>query len=126
LNPAQQSAVAAAKADLRQPPFLGKSREKALRQGEIEIEARIDLHGMTQARAQTALARFIAAQVKTKRRHVLIITGKGRAGSGILRANLAGWLESLPEAACILALRPAALRHGGDGAWYVILRARRG
>ena len=102
--------------------LLGRRAEKELRQGEIEIEARIDLHGMTQAKAYAALARFMAVQVKNRRRKLLVITGKGREGQGVLRQNLRDWLRSLPEAPSLLALRPAAPKHGGDGAFYVVLR----
>ncbi len=96
--------------------------EKQLRQGSIEIDARLDLHGMVQTEAYAALARFVAAQVKAGRRNILIITGKGRLGQSVLRNNLPGWLQSLPAAGAMLALRTAAPKHGGDGAFYLILR----
>ena len=103
---------------------LERKREKSLRQGSIEIDAKLDLHGMTQVEAFEMLARFMRAKVKAGRRHLLIITGKGPGGAGVLRGNLRGWLGQLPEAENILALRPAALKHGGDGAFYVILRKK--
>jgi DNA-nicking Smr family endonuclease len=101
---------------------LERKREKSLRQGEIEIDARLDLHGMTQVEAFAALAAFMHKQTKSGKRHLLIITGKGRGGDGVLRNNLQGWLSHLPEAGSILALRPASRKHGGDGAFYIILR----
>jgi DNA-nicking Smr family endonuclease len=101
---------------------LERRVEKNLRQGEIELQARIDLHGMTQAEAHAALARFMAAAVKAGKRNLLIITGKGRGNAGVLKTNLPHWLQTLPEAPQILALRPAAPKHGGDGAFYVVLR----
>ena len=101
---------------------LERKREKALRQGDIDIDAKLDLHGMTQVEAYEALTKFMQAKVKAGKRHLLVITGKGVRGAGVLRNNLKGWLEQLPQAENILALRPAALKHGGDGAFYVILR----
>ena len=101
---------------------LERAREKAMRQGDIEIDARLDLHGMTQAQAFEALAVFMQRCAKTGQRHLLIITGKGRDGAGVLRAQLKNWLGQLPQAPAILALRPASVRHGGAGAFYVLLR----
>lgn len=104
---------------------LEREREKALRSGDIDIEGRIDLHGMTQAKAFAALSRFMNNAAKTEKRHLLIVTGKGNKGEGVLRSRLAEWLAQLPEAPSILALRPAADRHGGSGAFYVIMRKKR-
>ena len=104
---------------------LDRRVEKNLRQGDIDIEARIDLHGMTQTIAYDALARFMARQVKAGKRNLLIITGKGSKGDGVLRANLPNWLQTLPEMSHILTLRPAADKHGGSGAFYVICKKMR-
>ena len=90
------------------PPASGKDAlqatldhrvEKNLRQGEIALQARIDLHGMTQVEAHEALARFLASAVKAGKRNLLIITGKGRGNAGVLKTNLPHWLQALPEAA---------------------------
>jgi len=80
---------------------------------------------MTQAGAHAALAQFIAAQIKVGRRHLLIITGKGKANRGVLRTNFVSWLETLPDAAHIVGIHQAAIQHGGGGAFYVILKKRR-
>ena len=104
---------------------LDRRVEKDLRAGDIEIEARIDLHGMTQPVAFNALARFMATQVKASRRNLLIITGKGKGSEGVLRTNLPHWLQTLPEAAHILTIRPSAPKHGGDGAFYVLMRKKK-
>ena len=101
---------------------LERRREKAVRQGLLAIDAKLDLHGMTQAEAFNALAVFMQANVKAGARRLLIVTGKGRLGDGVLRAHLKEWLGRLPEAARVMALRHAAPRHGGAGAFYVLLR----
>jgi DNA-nicking Smr family endonuclease len=106
--------------------LLDKKIERQLRQGAVEIEARLDLHGMTQDRAYAALEKFLAAQVKAARRNLLVITGKGRAGRSVLRDNLMGWLETVSAASQILSVRTASLKHGGSGAFYVILRKAKG
>ena len=104
---------------------LERKREKALRQGDISIDAKLDLHGMTQVEAYEALASFMQSKSKAGKRHLLIITGKGARGAGVLRNNLKNWLEQLPQAKNILALRPAAPHHGGDGAFYILMRKSR-
>jgi DNA-nicking Smr family endonuclease len=130
---AQKSALAAAKEKLpaiapkktNNADFqasLDRNLERRLRQGSLAVEARLDLHGMTQAKAHTALEDFISTQIRNSTRCLLVITGKGRDGTGVIRANLAGWLAASDYARHILALRPAAQRHGGTGAFYVLLR----
>ena len=103
---------------------LERNREKALRDGDIAIDAKLDLHGMTQVEAFEALADFMHKKTKAGKRTYLIITGKGRGGEGVLRRNLEGWISQLPEARSVLALRPAAPKHGGEGAFYVVMRKR--
>ena len=105
--------------------LLDRTTERQLKQGHFIIEARLDLHGMTQAEAHEMLAHFMVAQVKAKRRNLLIITGKGRGGEGALRTNLINWLVALPTAKDILGLRHAAPKHGGEGAFYIILRRQK-
>ncbi|HEU0117585.1 MAG TPA: Smr/MutS family protein [Alphaproteobacteria bacterium] len=102
--------------------LLDRQTERHLKQGSFMIDARLDLHGMTQQEAYNALGRFLDAQIKTGNRNLLIITGKGKDGTGALRSNLSNWLEALPSAPHILGLRPAAPKHGGNGAFYLILR----
>ncbi len=104
--------------------IFDKKTERQLRQGAVTVEARLDLHGMTQTEAFAALDKFIAAQAKAGRRTLLVITGKGRGNEGVLKTNFPLWLANLAASAAILNFRPAALKHGGSGAFYVILRRR--
>ncbi|MDD3029300.1 MAG: Smr/MutS family protein [Alphaproteobacteria bacterium] len=101
---------------------LERRREKAVRRGTLIVEARLDLHGKTQSEAFEALADFMRASVCRGYRRLLIVTGKGRLGKGVLRDKLKEWLGRLPEASRIMALRQAAPRHGGAGAFYVLLK----
>jgi len=111
----------------KKPPVsLDKRMERKLKRGHIEIEASIDLHGMTQAEAQAAFRKFVETQRAKGRRRLLVITGKGRGEKPVLRTSLPRWCADDPVLAQdLLALRPAAPAHGGTGAWYVILRRRR-
>jgi DNA-nicking Smr family endonuclease len=56
-------------------------------------------------------------------RVLLVITGKGRSSRpGLIRAGLADWLDASRHRPRIAALRPAHRRHGGGGAFYLVLR----
>jgi DNA-nicking Smr family endonuclease len=110
------------------PAAGGLDRRSALRlkRGQMAIEARLDLHGMTQAEAHAALLRFIAGAHDKGARMVLIITGKGGGASeGVLRRAVPLWLAAAECRARVLATAPAQPKDGGAGALYVMLRRRR-
>jgi DNA-nicking Smr family endonuclease len=111
------------------PPLapLGKRERAKLSRGRSEIEARLDLHGMTQMRAHRALTRFLHRAHDDGLTFVLVITGKGRSGgeSGVLRRQVPEWL-SLPEfRALVVGFEEAHIGHGGEGALYVRIRRAR-
>lgn len=111
------------------PPLapLGKRERTKLSRGRSEIEARLDLHGMTQMRAHRALTGFLHRAHHDGLTFVLVITGKGRSGgeSGVLRRQVPEWL-SLPEfRAFVVGFEEAAISHGGEGALYVRIRRAR-
>ncbi len=133
-EPATISAVPVPSRDRCLPPqsaprtdtAFDRKTERILRDGTMRIDARLDLHGLTQSQAHEALSRFLSAEIGHGSRILLIVTGKGKGCEGVLRARLPSWLETLPAAGMVRALRPAALRHGGDGAFYVLLKRRKG
>jgi len=98
-----------------------------LRRGKLEIDGRIDLHGMSQAQAHGALAAFVHRAWHEGRRCVLVITGKGSfsAEGGVLRRAVPMWLGDAPLRSMVLAVQPAQPRDGGDGALYVLIKRRR-
>jgi len=116
-------------------PGLDRRSAARLAKGQLPIEARLDLHGYRQAAAYEALKSFILGSVRAERRCVLVVTGKGQErgqppamgeeAPGILKRSLPRWLSEPPLADKILALRPATPQHGGEGAFYVLLRRRR-
>jgi DNA-nicking Smr family endonuclease len=111
------------------PPLapLGKRERAKLSRGRSEIEARLDLHGMTQLRAHRALTGFLHRAHHDGLTFVLVITGKGRSGgeSGVLRRQVPEWL-SLPEfRAFVVGFEEAHIGHGGEGALYVRIRRAR-
>ena len=99
-----------------------KSRRRLAR-GTIAIDARIDLHGLTAARARARLTGFLTAAAQARNKWVLVITGKGRAGDGVLRREVPLWLGQPPLDRLVIAYESAAAAHGGGGALYVRLRA---
>jgi len=99
-----------------------RANDRRLRRGQVTIDARFDLHGLTQAEAEQRLPAFLEVQRKTGGRCVLVITGKGRGGEGVLRRNFLHWLESGAARHLVASFAPAHPRHGGSGAFYVFLR----
>jgi len=106
-------------------PGVDRRTAERLHRGQMEIDGRIDLHGMTQAEAHDALAAFMDKAEARGWRCVLLITGKGTRGQGVLRASVPRWLNLPPHRARILSFGAARPKDGGDGALYVLLRRRR-
>jgi DNA-nicking Smr family endonuclease len=129
-SPASSAAVRPAKAERPAiPPLvpLGRRDRAGLSRGHKQIDARLDLHGMTQARAHRALSIFLQRAHSEGLGFVLVITGKGNAGAahserGVLRRQVPQWL-SLPEfRAWVIGFEEAHVGHGGAGALYVRIR----
>lgn len=99
------------------------ARDKNVRKGRVTIDARIDLHGMTQEQARNALSNALFRSAKRGGRCLLVITGKGPRLEGVLRMALPGWLADRDLRPLISSFAPAHARHGGTGAWYVFLKA---
>lgn len=95
---------------------------KKLAKGRLPIDSRIDLHGMTQDRARFALLDFLQMSQRAGDRIVLVITGKGSSGQGVLRQNVPQWLTLPPLSGVVNGFRTSHISHGGEGALYVRLR----
>jgi DNA-nicking Smr family endonuclease len=114
------------------PPLapLGRRERSHLSRGRKDIEARLDLHGMTQTRAHRALSGFLQRAHLDGLTFVLVITGKGRSVGveserGVLRRQVPLWLN-LPEfRALVVGFEEAHIGHGGEGALYVRIRRSR-
>jgi DNA-nicking Smr family endonuclease len=114
------------------PPLapIGRRERSQLSRGKKDIEARLDLHGMTQTRAYGALLSFLQRATRDGLTFVLVITGKGRtvgaeSERGVLRRQVPEWL-SLPEfRTMVVGFDEAHLGHGGGGALYVRVRRMR-
>jgi DNA-nicking Smr family endonuclease len=115
------------------PPLapLGRREKSRLAKGRHPIDARIDLHGMTQARAHRMLIAFLQQAHGDGATFVLVITGKGKVSAsseaerGVLRRQVPHWLD-LPELrSLVVGFEQAHIGHGGEGALYVRLRRAR-
>ena len=88
------------------------------------MEARIDLHGMDQDRAKAALEGFLIWAWSEGYRAVLVITGKGTRGEGVLRKRTPEWLASPALREIVAGVSEAHRHHGGEGALYVALKRK--
>ncbi|MBI1260232.1 MAG: hypothetical protein GC184_00760 [Rhizobiales bacterium] len=126
------------------PPLTGLDRRttQRLTRGQIDYEAKLDLHGYNQAEAHDALRAYLARCRASGMRCVLVVTGKGESpysrhtlhGSdtwhaperpGVLRSALPRWLGEAEFRALVAGFQPAHPKHGGGGAFYIWLRRKR-
>ena len=122
------------RATTKGPPALAQF-DRRLRQrvarGQAQIDARLDLHSMTQTQAHAALLHFLIQAQTRDAKIALVVTGKGIGGPtgsaaerGVLRRQVPLWL-SLPEfRRFIVSFEKAHGAHGGEGALYLRLRRR--
>ena len=108
-------------------PGVDRRTADKFRRGQLAVDARLDLHGMTQDEAHRALAGFIRRGHEEGLRAVLVITGKGGFGDarGVLRNAVPRWLNESDLRPRVLSCAWAQPKHGGAGALYVLLRRRR-
>ena len=99
----------------------GKTQKRLFR-GEVPLDSRIDLHGLTAARAEIRLKQFVETAAYEGCRCVLIITGKG---AGVRQGRGPDWLKQPPMSQHVLAMAEARPKDGGGGAFYVLLRRKR-
>tara|TARA_R110002094_G_scaffold218296_1_gene189744 strand:- start:33 stop:611 length:579 start_codon:yes stop_codon:yes gene_type:complete len=120
----------------KHPPLpVDRGGEKRVRRGRLEIDGRVDLHGLTQDMALRTLRNFLSMAYRDGYRTVLVITGKGFKAReresepwehhdepGVLRRKLPEWLGNPEFRQWVSGYAIAHLRHGGGGAFYVTMR----
>ena len=116
---------------------LDRRTADRFRKGQMPVEGVLDLHGLNRDEAYGRLNRFIEQASNTGKRCVIVVTGKGGKAegeaaswldvreTGVLRAAFSNWLDTPWHRARIVAYTPARPRHGGHGAFYVLLRRQR-
>lgn len=106
--------------------------DRRVKGGRLEPDLTLDLHGHT---LDTAYDRIMAGIDQARAmgaRVVLVVAGRERpvdpadrmAKRGAIRAKLLDWLAASRHAEAITAVRRAHIRHGGEGALYLILKRR--
>ena len=113
---------------------IDRKEKKRIMRGHLAIDARLDLHGMTQREAHTALFGFIRSCHQQNHKHVLVITGKGSRGDretyaigqekGVLRRVVPKWLSEPDIRSIIVGFEEAHPTLGGSGALHIRLRRR--
>jgi DNA-nicking Smr family endonuclease len=95
-----------------------------IKRGRLEVDAKLDLHGMRQAEAQRSLTAFLRRCQANGARIAIIVTGKGltRDEGGVLRRVVPMWLEAPNLRDVVMGFGEAARHHGGEGALYVRIR----
>jgi DNA-nicking Smr family endonuclease len=138
--PARSPAVSAAdtarpkpEARRKEPPIADidhRTRTK-LRRGQLEVDAKLDLHGLRQDEAQRALIEFLRRAQANGAKMAIVVTGKGQrayglsgADGGVLRRMAPMWLQAPALRDVVVSYGEAARLHGGEGALYVRIRRR--
>ncbi len=115
-------------------PTMDRRNFNRLQKGQMPIDARLDLHGMTVEQAKLRLKSFLLNAHGRGDRVILVITGKGlrsgfdefnRPNRGVIREGLPQWVKDKEIAPMIVQITPAHRQHGGDGAFYLYLRRKR-
>lgn len=114
---------------------VDRGGEKRMRRGRLEIDGRLDLHGLTQDIALRTLRNFLSMAYRDGYRTVLVITGKGLKARerdsepweshdepGVLKRKLPEWLGNSEFRQWVSGYAAAHVRHGGGGAFYVTMR----
>nr|WP_321461668.1 Smr/MutS family protein [uncultured Cohaesibacter sp.] len=113
---------------------IDRKEKKRIVQGRLAIDARLDLHGMTQKEAHAALFGFLRSCHQSNHKHLLVITGKGSRGEretysigqekGVLRRVVPKWLSEPDIRSIIVGFEEAHPTLGGAGALHIRLRRR--
>ena len=106
------------------PEDLEPRRKQRIARERDPIEARIDLHGFGRFEAEDQLRGFLISCQMRGLRSVLVITGQGRRGGGVIRGSVHDWLTGPHLRGVVSGFASAHRRHGGDGALYVTLKPR--
>lgn len=104
---------------------MDRRTARRLKRGELPIDGRIDLHGLTLDQAHGALVGFIRGAYGRGARCVVVVTGKGKAGEGKIRRETPHWLNQAALRPLVLAVTEARTHDGGSGAFYVLLKRKR-
>ena len=106
------------------PDMIEPGRRRRIARERDEIDARLDLHGYDYDRARLTLHSFLRRAHDDGARAVLVITGKGYSGDGVIRRHAPEWLAEPEVRPFIAGVSQAHRRHGGEGALYIALKRK--
>ena len=107
---------------LGQGVAISNKNYRNLSKGNVNIDDKLDLHGYRELEANNLLEEFINNSFENGKRLLLVITGKGQKGEGVIKKNIINWLNAKNIRNKILAVNHASNKHGGSGALYILLR----
>jgi DNA-nicking Smr family endonuclease len=107
------------------PKTIEPGRAKRLARERDAVGGRLDLHGLAQDEARAVMMRFLAAAQAKGSRAVMVITGRGVQGDGVLRKRAPEWLAEPALRDVVAGVAEAHRRHGGEGVLYVALKRRK-
>ncbi len=135
LSPEPKASASNRQSTSPQSDTFNRREARRIRSGRTEIDARLDLHGMRQHEAHSALNTFLYRCYLSGHRYVLVITGKGairdadtsesffeERDRGVLKRQVPQWLDEPALRSMVVSYQPAHQHHGGEGALYVRLR----
>ena len=109
----------------RAPPTEIDHRTRVkIKRGRLDVDAKLDLHGLRQDEAQRALTAFLRRAQADGAKVAIVVTGKGltREEGGVLRRVVPLWLQAPHLRDVVVGFGEAARHHGGEGALYVRIR----
>ncbi len=108
------------------PEPIEPNRRRRLDLGRETLAASLDLHGLSREAARDRLIAFVRRRWEENARAVLVITGKGLRGDGVLRRRVPEWFAEAPLRDLVAGISEAHPKKGGAGALYVVLRRKLG
>lgn len=115
---------------LRPGAGLDSHWDRKIKSGSLQPDFTLDLHGHTLDAAYDRLMHGIDQARAVDARVVLLIAGRSRPVDpadrgqqrGAIRAKILDWLAASRHGSAISAVRKAHIRHGGEGALYLVLK----
>ena len=102
--------------------ILEQQTKKMLKNKQFVVDAFLDLHGLSQIEAKIKIKEFVKAAFFKKKRHIIIITGKGENNKGILKNKTPNWLAEEEISKYIIGFLNPPEFLGGDGAIYINIK----
>lgn len=104
--------------------------DRRIKAGALQPDFTLDLHGHGLDSAYDRLMQGLDQARAMEAKIVLLIAGRSRPVDpadrgeqrGAIRAKLLDWLAASRHSAAISAVRKAHIRHGGEGALYLVLK----